>query len=703
MRKSLLSFLLCLLLLASIVGSHVLSWGAAEGSNLTSIEDQIVSVINGTSAYNYDLELENMTLNHTISGYSFRSSGSVGANASAEWIQEQFESFGLETHAEAFQFTTWNMVTPPVLRVDLDGNPNTTDDQMVINSFQPKHYSWPTSDGGVYAQLVTLPMPDVQSHAGVGGARYDPAAWIALNITGKILLVGREINMMGPTAQAFRIKLQSQPPAALIFTDWYSWASWVPPGSSSVGGRPASRYGAYYWNQHLPVGDITYEDGQWIRSALANNTGLCAQVIVNASVTQGPHYNVVAKLQGSTNPEKMVIISAHYDSVVTAAFCDNGAGVAGVLELARVFADSNRTGQYRPVYTLVFITFTGEELGLVGSVNYLKQHSDEMKNVVAVLNMDCIGSRTLQITETTTDDKGLSLQDVVMKAGHDLGVYVNYTYPGGSDQETFRDPISTNEEYRYIWGSDAGIANVTRVKSSIMIDSIPLFTGDVWTDIGVPGWIHTQYDNSTSTSTLDWVDAGRLQTHIQVVGLSVMRVLSAATNPFLTQVYIGVAVAAAVVAGLIYVERTRIYVFLKKSRHELLISFGTKELVVVIFLTAVYMFLSFSFFMRIGRDEVVLFGFPAIATFRYYGKPFEMIAIMASSTGGEGSDSGEGFQFVTSPEYAGTTNVLLPGLLLNILVFGLLALLTVYVSLKLKYLWEYSRSSDVQRELEQEE
>jgi hypothetical protein len=120
----------------------------------------------------------------------------------------------------------------------------------------------------------------------------------------------------------------------------------------------------------------------------------------------------------------------------------------------------------------------------------------------------------------------------------------------------------------------------------------------------------------------------------------------------------------------------------------------------VIFLTAVYMFLSFAFFMRIGRDEIVMNGFPTITTFRFYGKPFEMIAIMSSSTGG-GGDTGESLQVFGSPEYAGTTNVLLPGLLLNFVVFGLLALLTVYAVLKLRYLQEYRRSSDVQRQLEQ--
>jgi hypothetical protein len=143
---------------------------------------------------------------------------------------------------------------------------------------------------------------------------------------------------------------------------------------------------------------------------------------------------------------------------------------------------------------------------------------------------------------------------------------------------------------------------------------------------------------------------------------------------------------------------------MKRLRHEILVNFGMKELVVVIFLTGVFTFLSFAFFMRLGRDEAVIYGVPVIVTYRYYGKPFEMIAVMASSIGGGGGgDNGEGLQVVANPEYAGTTNVLLSGLMLNVIVFGLLSFLTVYVIVELKYLWEYSRSSDLQHNLEQEE
>ena len=707
MQKSSLPIFICFLLSAVIVSSHVLNWAAAQGPNLSSAETQVIDMINGTKAYNYALELENIGLDHNLSGYSFRSSGSVGANASAEWIQEQFENLGLETHAEPFEFTTWNIMTPPILRVDLDGNQNTTSDQVLINSFQPEHFSWLTPEGGVYAQLVALPMPDVQDRASIQVARYDPTAWIALNTTGKVLLVGREIRMNSLLHTAFKNKLQQQPPLAVVFTWWYNWMSWAPPTFGSTGGRPTTKWGPYFWNQHIPVGEISYGEGEWIRNALINHTNISAQVIVNASVGQGPHYNIVGKLQGSTNPEKMIIISAHYDSVMTPAFCDNGAGVAGVLELARIFSEANQLNEYRPPLSLVFVAFAGEELGLVGSINYLKQHGSEMNNVVAVMNLDCIGSQLFQITETVTDDNGLNLQEIVTRAGQDLHVKVNYTdaESGASDQETFRAPSIAEAEYRFWWGSEAGIGNETRVKSSILISSIPLFLSDKWTDIGAPGWIHTPYDNSTSTYTLNWVSVDRLQAHTQVAGLSVMRVQStiSARALFLTQVYIGSAVAGIAAAVLLYVKRSKVYSGIRKLRHEILINFGVKELVGIIFLTGVYLFLSFAFFMRIGRDETVVQGFPRIVTYLYFGKPFEMIAIMSSGIGGGvGAGDGEAGQFIL-PDYTATTSISLPSFFLDALIFGLLAFITVYVIVNLTYFSRYSRSPDVTQEFKREE
>jgi len=245
MQKSFLSFLVCFLLLAGTVGSHVLGWAVAETPELTTVETQVTSRVSGTDTYDYDLELERISLNHSLSGYSFRSSGSIGGNATANWIQRQFESFGLETRAEEFEFVTWNVMAKPTFKVDLDGNPDTTDDGVVMDSFQPEHYSWSTPEEGIFAQLAALPLPNVLNRKSIEEARYDPSAWLATNTTGKILLVGREIRMNSHLTLAFENKLNEQPPAALIFTWWYDWMSWVPPFFGSVGGLPISQNGAY--------------------------------------------------------------------------------------------------------------------------------------------------------------------------------------------------------------------------------------------------------------------------------------------------------------------------------------------------------------------------------------------------------------------------------------------------------------------------
>ena len=133
-------------------------------ADLSAVESNIASRINGTSIYNYNLQLENIALNHSLSFYSFRSSGSAGANVTAAWIQGQFESFGeLQTQMEPFNFTTWSLLAQPVLVINADVN---------LVSFQCEHYSCPTPDEGVNASLVTLHLP------------YDPAAWIAVDTTG---------------------------------------------------------------------------------------------------------------------------------------------------------------------------------------------------------------------------------------------------------------------------------------------------------------------------------------------------------------------------------------------------------------------------------------------------------------------------------------------------------------------------------------
>lgn len=116
-----------------------------------------------------------------------------------------------------------------------------------------------------------------------------------------------------------------------------------------------------------------------------------------------PAYNVVGVLEGSDASLKgeTIVVGAHYDHLglggagslatregeVHHGADDNASGVAGLLELARIFS----TSRQRPRRTVVFIAFSGEEEGLIGSSYYVKNPCAPLANTVAMVNMDMIG------------------------------------------------------------------------------------------------------------------------------------------------------------------------------------------------------------------------------------------------------------------------------------------------------------------------
>jgi len=629
--------------------------------HLAERESQVVSLVNGTNAYNRDLELERIALDHSISGYSFRSAGSPGANKTANWIKSQFEALGLTATLEPFEFTNWYLPSQPTLVLDLDGNPSTLNDQVAVKSFQSAYYSWPTSEDGATGNVVFLPLPPNLNHYNFPNVqiRNVPLNWTDVNVTGKIVIIGSEIRLNPQYSNRFEDLLNREPPLAIVYTYWYDWMSFSPPGYSSMGG--ISR-----WEQRLPVGWIDYQDGLWIRGAINVNTS--ATVKIPAIIENGTNYNVVAKLKGATDSGRSVVISGHYDTVVDAGFCDNGAGTAGMLELARVFTEADRNGIYTPAQTLVFIAFTGEELGLVGSIEYVKQHKSEIGNISAVINLDCIGQGTLEVSETLRDDKGLKIDEIVLNAAEDLGVNADSSEAGGSDQETFQNPLSAASYMKTYWKIDPGIDDSARVKSATMLCSSPLFPSDYWS-LGTPGWAHTAYDNSTSTETLGWVSSEVLGAHISIAAISVMRALDVLYSPLSFQVSVGTGIGVLVFVVIVLVERRRVVKFVKKAHTEIDNYMEPREVLFSLGLTAFLLFSSFASSATIGRIETTVRGIPTITNERRFGFPFEMMTLPLGSPGAETTS--------TLP------TLLWVGLLLNIALFFLTSYGVVYLAAKL--------------------
>ncbi|MET8786134.1 M20/M25/M40 family metallo-hydrolase [Streptomyces sp. NPDC004589] len=107
--------------------------------------------------------------------------------------------------------------------------------------------------------------------------------------------------------------------------------------------------------------------------------------------------NVIATLRGSVTPERVYVVSGHYDSRVTDVMDatsdapgadDDASGVAVVLELARVMA------KRRPASTIVFAAVAGEEQGLYGATYMAQQFKAAGVDVQGMFTNDIVGSST---------------------------------------------------------------------------------------------------------------------------------------------------------------------------------------------------------------------------------------------------------------------------------------------------------------------
>lgn len=123
-------------------------------------------------------------------------------------------------------------------------------------------------------------------------------------------------------------------------------------------------------------------------------------VDVHIETTRATVNNVLAYLPGKS--DEYVIVGAHYDHLgygnydslapskmgqIHPGADDNASGTAGVLELARMFAPMR--GQLPR--GILFASFAGEELGLLGSADWVKEPTRPLEKAVAMLNMDMIG------------------------------------------------------------------------------------------------------------------------------------------------------------------------------------------------------------------------------------------------------------------------------------------------------------------------
>ena len=170
-----------------------------------------------------------------------------------------------------------------------------------------------------------------------------------------------------------------------------------------------------------------------------------AAIVLDVVKVQRSLENVIGYVRGET--EQMIVIGAHYDHLglgdhsslspaqigqIHNGADDNASGTAGLLHLARFFAESN------PRRGVVFIAFAGEELGLRGSQYYTNHPAFPLEKTIAMINMDMIGRSPGHLliggVGTAAEFQGILHQ---LQKGTALEFQYSQTPQGSSDHLSF--------------------------------------------------------------------------------------------------------------------------------------------------------------------------------------------------------------------------------------------------------------------------
>ena len=297
-----------------------------------------------------------------------RVTGSPEAAQAIAWGVEKMKAIGLENvHTESWQlFRGWTRgsadaeLIAPIHR------------KLMIDSM-----GWvgSTPEGGVDAQVV--PVNGFQLADEIND---NAASW-----RGKILMIVHKGQPPADRMAAFAkfgdfLKAAHQAGAVAVIGGQ---------GGAKAAGMHLTHTGILGFDASfdLPVVSMAAEDQEQLERYLEHGKTPRLHIRVQNRFTSGPvpSANVVGEIRGTRNPEQIVVVGGHLDSWdLASGSTDNGMGTATTLGAAEAILKSGA----KPLRTIRFVLFTGEEQGLDGSIAYTRRHQEEMAKHVAAIILD---------------------------------------------------------------------------------------------------------------------------------------------------------------------------------------------------------------------------------------------------------------------------------------------------------------------------
>jgi N-acetylated-alpha-linked acidic dipeptidase len=359
--------------------------------------------------------------------------GSKEDYATAVYVRDQLRSYGIG--ADLKQYDVWLNYpnTPPLLELITNKRQKLSTSEAVVpgdpTSTHPK--ITPLFNGYSASGDVTAPV--VYANYGLP-PDYEELKKAGVDVKGKIVIVRYGNSFRGVKAKvaqdhgAVGCIIYSDPADdGYMQGDVYPKGPWRPiasgqrgsvqylfdyPGDPLTPGRPAIDGVARLKPEEatdltrIPVQPIAYDVARQIIAPLkgpvrprgfqgglpfAYHVGGTDDVKVRLKTDMDykirPIWNVVARIEGSTEPNRWIVLGNHRDAWVFGAV-DPNSGTSAMLEVGRGLGELLKRG-WKPRRTIVLCSWDAEEYGLIGSVEWVEELAAELREkAVAYLNLD---------------------------------------------------------------------------------------------------------------------------------------------------------------------------------------------------------------------------------------------------------------------------------------------------------------------------
>ncbi|PLJ77243.1 M28 family metallopeptidase [Infirmifilum sp. SLHALR2] len=193
---------------------------------------------------------------------------------------------------------------------------------------------------------------------------------------------------------------------------------------------------------NLPAVYVSYRDAVKLLAAER------VRLVLEQTYRDTLSYNIVAEKTGYKYPEEIILVTAHYDSVLgVPGATDNAGGAALAVALAKSLSDRALKRTVR------FVLFGAEELGLRGSQAYVEKHKDEQKKTVLVVNLDVHGGALGSSASIVSGSK--SLRSYVESKAKEMGVNLSVT-----------EDVMSSDSTSFVWKWKVPAVNIFRASGS---------------------------------------------------------------------------------------------------------------------------------------------------------------------------------------------------------------------------------------------